>query len=119
MNSPAKKQRKPATSSQGRNQEARQSMSINEAEASPENVRDGIPAPPAIVGEIDLGLERKGTDGYSQQGLLEDVVPLLIRNPLINPTFVNSSSSSSIPSPPASPFSMSWPPDYSSFGFGV
>ncbi|XP_027070465.2 uncharacterized protein [Coffea arabica] len=127
VNSPAKKkQRKPTSSSnsQGRNdQEAQRSFttSINDAEESSDNVTYSspvIPPPPATVGDVNTGWEHKGTEGdYSPQGLLEDVVPLPIRNPLINPTSVNSSSSSSFPSTPTSPSSISWPPGYSTLGF--
>ncbi|KAI3474105.1 hypothetical protein Pfo_028893 [Paulownia fortunei] len=50
-----------------------------------------------------------------QQGLLEDVVPLMIRKPLIDSTSSNSSSSASHeshPSSPASSNSFSWSPTY-------
>ncbi|KVH94856.1 DNA-binding WRKY [Cynara cardunculus var. scolymus] len=51
---------------------------------------------------------------FSPQGLLEDMVPLLIRNPIIyttNSSNSSSSSSSHHPSPPTSP-SFSWSPKY-------
>ncbi|KAJ9545262.1 hypothetical protein OSB04_024969 [Centaurea solstitialis] len=50
---------------------------------------------------------------FTPQGLLEDMVPLLIRNPIIYSTNSSNScsSSSSLPSPPASP-SFSWSPRY-------
>ncbi|KAL3536412.1 hypothetical protein ACH5RR_004873 [Cinchona calisaya] len=67
---------------------------------------------PALVGYDDVGSKHEGKDVYSQQGLLEDVVPFLIRNPLVNGKSVNSSCSSSFPSPPNSPPSA---PDYSTF----
>ncbi|KAJ9180701.1 hypothetical protein P3X46_008914 [Hevea brasiliensis] len=48
-------------------------------------------------------------DEYCEpQGLLEDVVPLMIRNPLSS----NSSSCSSYRSPPTSPSSLSWSPNH-------
>ncbi|XVF76653.1 hypothetical protein PTKIN_Ptkin13bG0283800 [Pterospermum kingtungense] len=52
---------------------------------------------------------------FSQQGLLEDVVPWMIRNPSHNNISSNSSSCSSNSqsrSPPASPSSLSWPPNH-------
>ncbi|KAM7468066.1 hypothetical protein LguiB_015628 [Lonicera macranthoides] len=50
------------------------------------------------------------------QGLLEDIVPLIIRKPIVNTS--NSSSSSSYPSsPPTSPLSFSWSPHYSPLCF--
>ncbi|XP_065854430.1 probable WRKY transcription factor 57 [Euphorbia lathyris] len=52
------------------------------------------------------------------QGLLEDIVPLMVRNPSKNMNengngSSNSSSSSSYPSPPTSPSSFSWSSNYS------
>nr|XP_027066353.1 probable WRKY transcription factor 49 [Coffea arabica] len=111
VNSPAKKKQKPTSSSnsQGRNdQEAQRSVtsSINDAEESPDNVTHCSPVIPPHRQQSATSIQdgQKGTEGdYSPQGLLEDVVPLPIRNPLINPTSVNSSSSSSFPSTPTSP----------------
>ncbi|KAK6244906.1 hypothetical protein QUC31_011315 [Theobroma cacao] len=56
-------------------------------------------------------------EGFSQQGLLEDVVPWMIRNPSRNNISSNSSSCSSSHSrsPPASPSSVSWTPNYKTF----
>ncbi|XWS43734.1 hypothetical protein CRYUN_Cryun16bG0129100 [Craigia yunnanensis] len=54
-------------------------------------------------------------EGFSQEGLLEDVVPWMIRNPSLNNNMSsNSSSCSSFQSrsPPASPSSLSWSPNY-------
>lgn len=68
------------------------------------------------TGEFDSEQElpEKGTDNnYSQiqsQGLLEDIVPLLIRKPFI----VSSSSSHLSSSPPTSPSTISWSPEDSS-----
>ncbi|XVF55262.1 hypothetical protein PTKIN_Ptkin06aG0023000 [Pterospermum kingtungense] len=61
----------------------------------------------------DIALE-----GLSQEGLLEDVVPWMIRNPSSNnnnntiSSNSSSCSSSQSRSPPASPSSMSWSPNY-------
>ncbi|PON76105.1 WRKY domain containing protein [Trema orientale] len=54
------------------------------------------------------------------QGLLQDVVPLMILNPSTNNTSSHSSCSSNH-SPPTSPSSLSWPPNYytSCFGIGI
>lgn len=57
------------------------------------------------------GLE-KVVGSSSQKGLLEDVVPLMIRQPASS----NSSSSTSQPSSPASANSFSWSPTYSYLG---
>ena len=51
------------------------------------------------------------------QGLLEDMVPLVIRNPSNN--HFSSNSCSSYPSPPTSPSSLSWSPNYSSPCFNI
>lgn len=54
------------------------------------------------------------------QGLLEDMVPFVIRNPQTNTSSSHSSSVSSCPSPPTSPLSFSWsPPDYSDLYFDI
>ncbi|KAG8376913.1 hypothetical protein BUALT_Bualt09G0113600 [Buddleja alternifolia] len=58
-------------------------------------------------------------DLMGQQGLLEDMVPLMIRKPLINATSSNSSSCTShesLPSSPASSKSFSCSPNYSYLG---
>ncbi|GFQ04779.1 probable WRKY transcription factor 49 [Phtheirospermum japonicum] len=58
----------------------------------------------------------------AHQGLLEDMVPLMIRKPLIDNNSTSSNSSSlashdqSNPSSPASPNSFSWSPSYSYLG---
>ncbi|XP_022748173.1 probable WRKY transcription factor 49 [Durio zibethinus] len=54
-------------------------------------------------------------EGFSQQGLLEDVVPWMIRNPSHNNNISSNSSSCSSSlsrSPPASPSPLSWSPNY-------
>lgn len=59
------------------------------------------------------------SEAMSPQGLLEDVVPLMIRNPTGNSSnnnnnvSSNTSSCSSYRSPPTSPSSLSWSPNYS------
>ncbi|PSS09865.1 WRKY transcription factor 49 [Actinidia chinensis var. chinensis] len=60
-----------------------------------------------------------GQEGMGPQGLLEDMVPLVIRNPSNTPFSSNSSSCSSYPSPPTSPSSLSWSPNYSSPCFNI
>ncbi|XP_057970810.1 probable WRKY transcription factor 49 [Malania oleifera] len=57
-------------------------------------------------------------EGMSSQGLLEDVVPLVIRCPSNNNTCSNSSSSW-CPSPLTSPSSLSWSPNYSPSHFDI
>ncbi|KAL6998347.1 WRKY transcription factor [Sarracenia purpurea var. burkii] len=56
-------------------------------------------------------------DEMGPQGLLEDMVPLMIRNPLNNNFSSNSSSCTSYPSPPTSPSSLSWSPSSFLFTF--
>ncbi|XAR50922.1 hypothetical protein NMG60_11005389 [Bertholletia excelsa] len=70
---------------------------------------------------MDCGYSQDlGTEGMGPQGLLEDVVPLMVRNPRISNHFSSkSSSSSSYPSPPTSPSSLSWSPNYSSSCFNI
>ncbi|KAL8102333.1 hypothetical protein AgCh_027001 [Apium graveolens] len=81
-------------------------------EDPPENISSG---PPPVTGlaqeEVVLG----------PQGLLEDMVPFVIRNPQTNTTSSSHSSSvSSCPSPPTSPLSFSWSPhDYSNLYFDI
>lgn len=54
------------------------------------------------------------------QGLLEDMVPFVIRNPHTITSSSHSSSVSSCPSPPTSPLSFSWSPaDYSDLYFDI
>lgn len=120
-NSPAKKQRKPTTTSPGQAQQ-KSTSTIELGEEIPECIAYSSPAPQTLmVGDFEQGSrsDHKGTHGCSQsQGLLEDVVPLSIRNPMINATSVNSSSTSSFPSPPTTPSSISWASDYSTLDFG-
>ncbi|KAL8526903.1 hypothetical protein ACS0TY_015954 [Phlomoides rotata] len=74
---------------------------------------------------LDLGplaspIKEFGQDLMAQEGLLEDVVPLMIRKPLIDSTSSNTSSSASHdrshPSSPISSNSFSWSPSYSCLG---
>ncbi|KAL1804745.1 hypothetical protein ACET3Z_027813 [Daucus carota] len=53
------------------------------------------------------------------QGLLEDMVPYVVRNPQTNTSSSHSSSVSSCPSPPTSPLSFSWSPPYSNLYFDM
>lgn len=123
--SPLKKQRKPipttTTTWQGKTNETQQIIAnIETAEESPGNATHctpvHLPPPPATVGDFGNGLD--GDNSNSGGGLLEDVVPLLIRKPLIKGTSFNSSTTSFFPSPPTSPSSISWPPDSCNLGFG-
>ncbi|CAI9098254.1 OLC1v1034868C1 [Oldenlandia corymbosa var. corymbosa] len=120
--SPLKKQRKlaPSTSPnwhEDKPEANKNNVIVEEAEESTGNVTNGtgipvLPTAAAIVG--DYGNEFDGTDEHnfsSKGGLLEDVVPFMIRNPLNTGTWFNSSSSSSFQSSPSSPPSISWPPD--------
>jgi hypothetical protein len=80
-----------------------------EAHESPANLTTGpVSSPPEDREGIIMG----------SQGLLEDMVPFMIRNPPNN-TFSNSSSCSSYRSPPTSPSSLSWCPSYSATCFDI
>ncbi|GFY93242.1 WRKY DNA-binding protein 49 [Actinidia rufa] len=75
---------------------------------SPTNLSEGTLYDPFV----DFVPEEMGP-----QGLLEDMVPLVIRNPSNN--HFSSNSCSSYPSPPTSPSSLSWSPNYSSPCFNI
>ncbi|GAB4833828.1 WRKY transcription factor [Ancistrocladus abbreviatus] len=66
------------------------------------------------IGFLELHQEGSVQAGIGSQGLLEDVVPMIVRNPSLSNTSLSSSSSScsSHPSPPHSPPSLSWSPNY-------
>lgn len=80
-----------------------------------ETMNESDPNSYPLIGTIEefdseQELLEKGTDNHSQiesQGLLEDIVPLLIRKPFI----VSSSSSHLSSSPPTSPSTISWSPE--------
>lgn len=77
----------------------------------PGNISSG-PLPVTVLAQQEVVL--------GPQGLLEDMVPFVIRNPQTNTSSSHSSSVSSCPSPPASPLSFSWsPPDYSNLYFDI
>lgn len=79
-------------------------------EKEPENMSCGPASVTGLAQEVVLG----------PQGLLEDMVPFVIRNPQTNTSSSHSSSVSSCPSPPTSPLSFSWsPPDYSNLYFDI
>lgn len=76
----------------------------------PGNISSCPPPVTNLAQEVVLG----------SQGLLEDMVPFVIRNPQTNTSSSHSSSVSSCPSPPTSPLSFSWsPPDYSDLYFDI
>ncbi|KAK9290529.1 hypothetical protein L1049_008699 [Liquidambar formosana] len=85
-----------------------------EAQERPSEVTPSPPPSTFMDYQQEVAQELMGS-----QGLLEDVVPLLIRNPSSNNTSCNSSSCSSYPSPPTSPSSLSWSPNYSPLCFNV
>ncbi|KAK3034278.1 hypothetical protein RJ639_032213 [Escallonia herrerae] len=102
---PAKRLKKSTSQAQAPAQEA---PGTQEAGESPDNTIDG-PPPITLLGyEYGLPQEMIGAQGL---GLLEDMVPLIVRNPMMIHT--PSSYSSSCSSPPPSPPSLSWSSHYS------
>ncbi|KAK8685425.1 hypothetical protein V6N13_041426 [Hibiscus sabdariffa] len=102
--SPAKKAKK--TISEAESSQAKETLEINRA-----NYTNYEPLPSSIEGcPQEMSLEF----GFSHQGLLEDVVPWMIRNPSHNNNIASisscCSSSNYSRSPPASPSSLSWSP---------
>uniref|UniRef100_A0A5B7BI66 Putative WRKY transcription factor 49 n=1 Tax=Davidia involucrata TaxID=16924 RepID=A0A5B7BI66_DAVIN len=84
-----------------------QALQTQEVEGSPANFT------PSPLQGISVDCQQgSAQEGMGPQGLLEDVVPLMIRNPSNNQFASNSSSCASYPSPPTSP---SWSSDYSPF----
>lgn len=90
------------TSSEAQDHEAQQTP---EPEESPADL--STPQPFSTSQEI-CRQEWDRDQGMGPQGLLEDMVPLMIRNPPNMNTSSNSSSCSSYRSPPTSPSSLSW-----------
>ncbi|XP_044462142.1 probable WRKY transcription factor 49 isoform X2 [Mangifera indica] len=110
---PLKKQK--TTISQANPQAQEPQQQPQDAHQTPSNLNSE--APPRTLDEpaaADQGLM------VSPQGLLEDVVPLLIRNPSATNVSSNTTSScSSYRSPPTSPSSLSWSPGYSPLCFDM
>ncbi|XP_058209115.1 probable WRKY transcription factor 49 [Rhododendron vialii] len=109
VNPPSKKLKSKVSNSEA---QAQQALPIQEDhdKRSPENSSAG----PFHGTFMDCSPE-----GIGPQGLLEDVVPMMVRNPSNHQYFSsNSSSCSSYPSPPASP-SLSWSPNYSTSCFNI
>lgn len=76
------------------------------------------------LGSASMGYhhEESAQEERGSQGLLQDVVPLMILNPSSNNNTSSHSSCSSNRSPPTSPSSLSWPPNYSTascLGIGI
>lgn len=76
-------------------------QNISEVDESPKFVN------PGPLGFGEMGSQELGFGGMGSQGLLEDMVPLMVRNPCINKPTNSYSSSCSYSSPPTSP-SFSW-----------
>ena len=64
-------------------------------------------------------LQESAQEERGSQGLLQDVVPMMILNPSSNNNTLSHSYCSSNRSPPTSPSSLSWPPDYYTSCFGI
>ncbi|XP_059643500.1 probable WRKY transcription factor 49 [Cornus florida] len=96
-----------------------QQAQSNEAQATPdvsESPVIDITDPPLLSTFMDHQQNGLAQGEMGPQGLLEDVVPLMIRNPTNNMFSSKSSSSSSYPS---SPSSLSWSPNYSTSCFDI
>ncbi|XP_022742626.1 probable WRKY transcription factor 49 [Durio zibethinus] len=107
--SPTKKPKKAISEAES---QAFGASQTTEAQETTANYTNYEPLPPSSF-EGCPG-EEIASQQFSQQGLLEDVVPWMIRNPSHNNISSNSSSCSSSQSrsPPTSPASLSWSPNY-------
>ncbi|KAI5682430.1 hypothetical protein M9H77_03658 [Catharanthus roseus] len=111
VDSPLKKQRKFSSSD---SEEGRQEMNESSSAAgkiqiisSSKQIIPNLSYPATELEQEEF--ENGGTNNISQ-GLLEDVVPLVVRKPYV----MTSSSTSHFSSPPTSPSTISWSPDDSS-----
>ncbi|KAF3449174.1 hypothetical protein FNV43_RR09902 [Rhamnella rubrinervis] len=116
-NQPIKKPKKDSPQPEAQNYEPNK---IQEAQESSPDVNNSLGMDTITVMEHhhhhddqEFGEEERGS-----QGLLQDVVPLMILNPTSNTTSSSHSSCSSYRSPPTSP-SLSWPPNYSTSYFDI
>ncbi|KAJ0027712.1 hypothetical protein Pint_35401 [Pistacia integerrima] len=119
MNPPMKKQKTLTTILQVNSQPQETQRQPQDVHGSPSNFN--FEAPPRTFDDCRL-LEPAAEQGLaiSPQGLLEDVVPLTIRNPSATNVSSNTTSScSSYRSPPTSPSSLSWSPGYSPLCFDM
>lgn len=96
--------------SQPEDHEAQQTQEVQE---SPANLTTT-----SLLSTSEVCLQEWDREGMGSQGLLEDMVPVMIRNPPTN-TPSNSSSCSSYRSPPTSPSSLSWSTNYSATCFDI
>ncbi|KAK8563738.1 hypothetical protein V6N13_006026 [Hibiscus sabdariffa] len=108
-NAPAKKPKKAVSESDSQALGVSQTMETQETATNDTNSSE--PLLPNL-GNQEIALET----GFGQQGLLEDVVPWMIRNPshnnVVSSNSSSCSSSSQSRSAPASPSSLSWSPGY-------
>ncbi|KAK1377542.1 WRKY domain-containing protein [Heracleum sosnowskyi] len=91
-------------------------------EAHPDDTHIAKPKEPGHISSGPLPMTGLAQEEVvlGPQGLLEDMVPFVIRNPQTNTGSSHSSSVSSCPSPPTSPLSFSWsPPHYSNLYFDI
>lgn len=111
---PLKKTKRPTLESEF---EAHETQQIpEEAQDCPAHAAGSAP----VASSLDDYSQQSGLEfeAMGPQGLLEDVVPFMIRNPSIN-NVSSSSSYSSCRSPPTSPSSLSWSPNHSHPCFDV
>ncbi|OVA17832.1 DNA-binding WRKY [Macleaya cordata] len=87
---------------------------VQDEEAEAQHLMDPTDSNPVVIGPPEELFEGAAA---GTQGLLEDMVPLMIRNPSNNNTTLSNSSYSS--SSPTSSSSFSWSPNCSSFDVGV
>lgn len=112
-NPPIKKPKKNIVEPRAQNHEPKKSKEAHESQ------RDINPEMgPSTELDHDLQYHKEaGEEERGTQGLLQDVVPLMILNPSSNTS--SNSSCSSYRSPPTSPSSLSWSPDFSTSYFDV
>ena len=107
-NPPIKKPKKNSPQPEAQNSEPKKTQEAQESPADANSLG---------MEQHDDHQEEFGEEERGSQGLLQDVVPLMILNPTTNITS-SPSSCSSYRSPPTSP-SQSWPPNYSTSYFDI
>ncbi|KAL5809298.1 hypothetical protein ACOSQ3_029989 [Xanthoceras sorbifolium] len=118
VQSPPMKKHKKATFSQAADDDDDAAAPVEEFQQCPSNCDTEAQPKPRRTFEDSPLAESVVVEAPRPQGLLEDMVPLMIRNPSGNNNYNNNnassytSSSSSYRSLPASPSSLSWSPSY-------
>ncbi|GMN59542.1 hypothetical protein TIFTF001_028638 [Ficus carica] len=108
LNLPIKKPKKNTSESEAQDHEAQQTQEIQENPLTIDPmIQDSFSTSLMGYNEEQAQEERGGS-----QGLLQDVVPLMILNPSSNTSSFSSCSSLRSPPSPNSPSSLSWPPNH-------